>query len=246
MFMKKSSLIVCATLALAFTGCKEEKPKPKVAYSKDKETPAPKKPDSTQIKVADLPVHMEGTKYLIHPVGDIRIYDDSNRSYGSSRTGGSVSYAISNYNRFEITGYFENLKFQHTDSTALRPLTDKKVQIQTVTYLNTIAVKTGRQLLLYTLVDSDTNKDGRVDGNDIKSLYISNISGAGFKKLSGEVQELVDWNLVEAQNRIYFRTLEDINKNGAFDKNDAVHYYYTDLLNPAWQVQDYDPVGKPK
>jgi hypothetical protein len=246
MLMKRYSLIVCIISALALSGCKEEKPKPKVTYNQDKEAAAPKKLDSTQIKVADLPVLMEGTKYLIHPVGDIRIYDDSNRSYGSSRTSGAVSYAISNYNRFEITGYFENLKFQHADSTVLRPLTDKKIQIQTVTYLNTIAAKTGKQLLLYALVDSDTNKDGKVDANDIKALYISSISGAGFKKLSGDVQELVDWNLIEAQNRIYFRTLEDINKNGAFDKNDAVHYHYLDLLNPAWEVQDYNPVGSPE
>lgn len=240
--MKLHSLLACTVAAALMVSCKEDKPKPKVIYNKEKQAAAPKKIDSTQIKVADLPILMEGTKYLIHPVGDIRIYDDSKSSYGSSRTNSSVSYAISNYNRFEITGYFENIKFQHVDSTALRPLTDKKLQIQTVTYLNTIAEKTKKQILVYALVDSDTNQDGRVDANDIKSLYISDISGAGFKKLSGDVQELVDWSVIDAQNRIYFRTLEDINKNGAFDKNDVVHYHYADLLSPGWEVKDYAPV----
>ena len=241
--MKKAAFIALAFTVALITSCKEEKPKPKVIYE-DARTAKnqPKKADSTQIKVADLPVLMEGTKYLIHPVGDIRIYDDSNRSYGSSRTNSSVSYAISNYNRFEITGYFQNLKFQHLDSTALRPLTDKKIQIQTATYLNTIADKTKKQILVYTLVDADTNRDGKVDANDIKSLYISNSSGTGFKKLSGDVQELVDWNVIEAQNRVYFRTIEDINKNGAFDKNDVVHYHYADLMSPEWGVTDYKPV----
>jgi hypothetical protein len=186
---------------------------------------------------------MEGTKYLIHPVGDIRIYDDSNKSYGSSRTNSSVSYAISNYNRFEITGYFENLKFQHIDSTAMRPLTTNKIQIQTATYLNTIAAKYKAQVLIYTLVDADTNKDGKVDSNDIRSLYISDISGKGFKKLSDDVQELLDWNLVEVKGRVYFRTIEDINKNGAFDKNDKVHYHFVDLLSPDWIVTSYEPVN---
>jgi len=241
--MKKAAFIALAFTATFFVSCKEEKPQPKVIYEGTRaDKVQPKRADSTQIKVADLPVHMEGTKYLIHPVGDIRIYDDSNRSYGTSRTNNSVSYAISNYNRFEITGYFENLKFQHVDSTALRPLTTQKIQIQTATYLNTIAEKTKKQILIYTLVDADTNLDGKVDANDIKSLYVSNINGTNFKKLSDNVQELIDWNVIYDLNRVYFRTIEDINKNGAFDKNDIVHYHYTDLMSPIWAVTDYKPV----
>ena len=89
---------------------------------------------------------MEGTKYLIHPVGDIRVYDDLSKVYGSSKTN-QVSYAISNYNRFEITGYFDNLKFQHIDSTSVVALTDKKIQIQTATYLSGIAEKYKKQIL---------------------------------------------------------------------------------------------------
>jgi len=241
--MKKAAVIALALTSLLFTACKQEKPKPKVIYEGSRPSEPPKKVDSTQIKVADLPVLMEGTQYLIHPVGDIRIVEDnSNRSYGTSRTNNQVSYAISNYNRFEITGYFENLKFQHVDSTSMYALTDHKVQIQTATYLNSVAANAKRQILIYTLVDADTNKDGKVDSNDIRSLYISDISGKGFKKLSGDMQELIDWNIIESQNRVYFRTIEDINKNGAFDKNDSVHYHYVDLLSPEWTPTEYEPV----
>ena len=59
---------------------------------------------------------------------------------------------------------------------------------------------------------------------------------------SAEFQELIDWNIVEAQNRLYYRTIEDINKNGAFDKNDLVHYYYVDLLSSDWKTEKYDPI----
>ena len=241
--MKKATIIAIAFTATFFVSCKEDKPK--VIYEDARATVKgqPKRSDSTEIKVADLPVLMEGTKYLIHPIGDIRVYDDSNHSYGTSRTNSSVSYAISNYNRFEITGYFENLKFQHVDSTALRPLTTQKIQIQTATYLNTINDKYKKQLFIYTLTDADTNKDGKIDSNDIKALYISDASGRGFKKLSENVQELIDWNVIDAQSRIYFRTIEDINKNGAFDKNDKVHYHYVNLLSDAYEVTAYEPVA---
>ena len=47
---------------------------------------------------------------------------------------------------------------------------------------------------------------------------------------------------MEAQNRLYYRTIEDINKNGAFDKNDLVHYYYVELLSPDWKTQKYNPI----
>jgi len=231
-------LIAIALLA----SCTEKKETPKVIYEDAKTAKTPVKADSSQIKIADLPIHMEGTKYLIHAIGDVRLYEGNSRTYGSSKTN-SVSYAISNYNRFELTGYFENLKFQHVDSTALHPLTDKKVQIQTATYLNTIADKTKKQILVYTLVDMDTNKDGKLDANDIKSLYISEFGGAKFKKISADLQELVDWNIVEAQNRLYYRNIEDINKNGAFDKNDLVHYYYVNLLSEDWKPEEYDPIG---
>lgn len=230
-------------LAILFlVSCKKEQTTPKVTYEDSKsklETSA--KIDSSSIKIADLPVLMEGTKYLIHPIGDVRVYDDYKSVYGSSKTN-QVSYAISNYNRFELTGYFTNLKFQNIDSTEVRTLTTNRIQIQSVTFLNTFAEKTKKQILVYSFVDNDTNKDGNVNQNDIKSLALSNIDGSNFTKLSEDFSEIMDWNIIEAQNRLYFRCIEDINKNGAFDKNDKVHYHFVNLLDKDWKVEEYMPI----
>ncbi len=233
-------IITSIFLLFAFISCKQEKETPKVIYDESKSQVENKVKDTASFKVADLPILMEGTKYLIHPVGDIRVYDTDSKVYGSSKTN-QVSYAISNYNRFEITGYFDNLNFQHIDSTNLKPLTNQKIQIQTATFLEGIAAKTKKQIIAYTLVDADTNKDGKINQNDIKSLYLSTASGKKFTKLSEEFQELIDWNIIEAQNRLYFRCIEDINKNGAFDKNDKVHYHYVNLLDTDWKVEVYSP-----
>ena len=130
------SLVLFTTLL----SCKKEETTPKVIYEEGKAKAEVVVKDSGSIKVADLPILMEGTQFLIHPVGDVRVYDTDSKVYGSSKTN-QVSYAISNYNRFEITGFFDNLNFQHIDSTSVKPLTDKKIQIQTATYLNTIAAK---------------------------------------------------------------------------------------------------------
>lgn len=236
--MKRIFFTFC--LITTLFSCKEEIETPKVIYEGGKAKAETKVKDTSSIKVADLPIVMEGTKYLIHPVGDVRVYETNGKVYGSSKTN-QVSYAISNYNRFEITGFFDNLNFQHIDSTTVKPLTDQKIQIQTATFLDGIASKTKKQIIAYTLVDADTNKDGKINQNDIKSLYLSTASGENFTKLSEEFQELIDWNIIEAQNRLYFRCIEDINKNGAFDKNDKVHYHYVNLLANEWKVEMYTP-----
>jgi hypothetical protein len=227
-------------LLVSLVSCKQEQETPKVSYEESKSKDVKVTPDSSGIKVADLPILMEGTNYLIHPVGNVRLVDRENKVYGSSKTH-QVSYAISNYNQNEITGYFDNLHFQHIDSTSIKPLTTKKVQIQTATFLNTIAAKIKKQIMVYTLVDADTNKDGSTDQNDIKSLYVSTMSGEKFTKLTEAFQELIDWNIIEAQKRLYFRCIEDTNKNGAFDKNDKVHYHFVDLSANEWKVEVYTP-----
>jgi hypothetical protein len=238
--MKIINIFLTGIIVLLLTSCKEEKEKPKVIYgntSKPKtEVPAV---DTTILEIADLPVEITGTNYLIHPVGDVRF--DQKAKYGSSG-GNDVSYTISNYNEFEITGFLHNLKFQRADSDSLTVLTDKPVLIQTATFLKSVADKTRQQFLVYTLADMDTNKDDKLDASDIKSLYISTISGDKFTKLSTDFEELIDWKIIESKNRLYFRTIEDTNKNGEFDKDDVLHYNYLDLLGKEWQVVNYKPI----
>ncbi|HTG65558.1 MAG TPA: hypothetical protein VL859_04205, partial [Flavobacterium sp.] len=172
----------------------------------------------------------------------LRLYERGTKAkYGSSRVI-DLSFTISNLGDEELTGFLQNLKFQKVDSDSIKALTDKPALILTATYLKAIADKTNKQILVYTMYDVDTNKDGKLDTSDIKSLYLSEISGEHFTKISADYQELIDWNLIESNNRLYFRTVEDTNKNGKFDKNDVLHYNYINLLDKEWAVQSYDPI----
>ncbi|WP_278035202.1 hypothetical protein [Flavobacterium nitratireducens] len=236
--MKTVQIVLMNIAILLLVSCKEEVEKPKVIYGDKPVT----KFDSTQISVADLPIQMEGTDYLIHPVGDLRVYEKGAKAkYGSSSVI-DLSFTISNLGDEEITGYLQNLKFQKIDSDSLTSLTEKPALILTATYLKAIADKTKKQILVYTMYDVDTNKDGKLDTSDIKALYLSDISGANFTKISANFEELIDWNLIESKNRLYFRTVEDTNKNGQFDKNDVLHYNYINLLDTDWEVINYKPI----
>lgn len=239
--MKNYLLVAVSVSFLVLTSCKETPEPPKVIY--DDKAKATTKPaaDTARIQIADLPIQLEGTQYLIHPVADLNI-----SRAGSRRTNNSAmnegGFQISNYSEFEITGYLRNIKFQKIGSDSLQVLTSKHVQIQTASFLKTFSEKSKRQLMVYTLTDMDTNKDGSLNADDIRALYISDISGAGFTKLSHEYEELIDWHVIDSMNRLYFRSIEDSNKNGEFDNADVIHYHYVDLNDPSFNVMSYNPI----
>lgn len=238
--MRIALVSIVAAICL-FWSCKETPDQPKVIYAEETVETEEKPVDTAQIRIADLPIFIEGTHHILHPIGDVRVIEGrSKSSYGSASTS-RVSYSVSNYNRFELVGFLQNIHFQHLDSTSVKALTNRQVLIQTATFLSSVFERNKTALFVYTVCDRDTNRDGKIDANDIKSLYISKGNGDDFTKISPDVQELVDWHVIDKLNRLYFRTIEDTNKNGDFDKNDRVHYYYAHLQHP-WDVVEYNPL----
>jgi hypothetical protein len=240
--MKNFQILFASIVMLFLFSCGNEVKKPKVSYDKDAKAKATAKVDTTQIKIADLPINFEGTDYLIHPVGDLNSYEGGSKYESGSRVEYQGNFKVSNYNDFQITGYLKDLEFQKIGSDSVRSLSVKPVMIESATYLKSLADKTGNQIILYTLSDTDSNNDMKLDEDDIKSLYISTSSGDRFTKLSADLRELLDWTIIESKNILYFRTIEDTNKNGKFDKNDTLHYHYLSLLAKEWKVLEYYPI----
>lgn len=221
-------------------GCKNDQPLPKVIYDKKDQTAKVEKKESDSLTLVDLPIQFEGTQVLLFPVGTVTMYEDKGlkeRPYTEV-----PSHTVSNTSEFEIAGTMTNLKFQVKDTDSLRVLTDKKVLIGRVSYLSTLAASIKKQLLVYEMEDADTNQDGTINESDIHGLYISALDGTGFQKISPDLQEVIGWSVIYQRGRLYFRTLEDANKNGAFDKSDIVHYFYVDCNVTPFQVQEYFPL----
>jgi len=235
--------IIILGITLTFlTSCGNDE-KPKVIYPENEETKTTElKKDSTLIEIADIPIHIDSTKYLIHPIGEYKMYGSRGKVYFGSSSYGSGSFSITNYNRYEITGNLHNLKFQQLESENLTSLTTKNIRIKSITFLRDIFDNSKKQILIYGVLDKDTNRDNELDDNDVETLYISNIDGSQFEKLTSEFQELIDWKELGIKNRIYFRSIEDTNKNGEFDKDDKVHYQYVDFNNDKRIVTEYKPI----
>ena len=238
--MKKTLTILLSVIILSSCGDNE---KPKVTYTENKKIEtAELEKDSTLIEIADIPIHIDSTKYLIHPIGEYKIYDSRGKTYFGSSSYGSGTFAISNYNRYEITGDLYNIKFQELNSENLTSLTSKNIRIKSVSFLREVFDNNKKQVLVYRILDSDTNRDNELNDNDIKSLYMSNIDGTNFQKLTTEFQELIDWKVIAVKNRLYFRSIEDSNKNGEFDKEDKIHYQYVDFNKDEIKVIEYKPI----
>lgn len=237
--MIRKSCSLFFALALLAVSCQEQKEEtPKVTYKPKTTAPDPVH-DSAQIEIADLPVHIPGTDYLLHPIGQYRVYDGSRKSGYTYERG---SFNVSNYGEYEITGYLSNIKTQRIDADTMAVMFEKPVLIQTATFLKGYADQTKEQLMAFFVSDMDTNQDGKLDANDIKTLYLGTVSGERISKISPDYQEVIDWNYVDGNKRLYFRTIDDTNKSGDFDKNDVIHYHYLDLSKKDWVPTEYKPV----
>lgn len=56
------------------------------------------------------------------------------------------------------------------------------------------------------------------------------------------LHELYDWNTIKGESKIYFRTLEDKNKDGELNNNDKFHYYFIDFSTTPYSVTEYNPL----
>lgn len=231
--MKNYIYILFVSSVMIFS-CEQEKPKPKVKYNNTKETKSPQR-DTSKLEVADLPIQFEGSNVLIYTIGNLTLGDINKKgTYESTSYEGVAGFNVSNSMENELTGYLQNLKFQAIGSDSLHVLTDKVMLIERVSFLK------NNKMLIYILADSDTNQDGVIDSNDIKSLYTSSELGKNFTEISTDLQELLDWKHIVAANKIFFRTVEDANKNGEFDKNDKIHYHFLNLKDN--KVSEYFPL----
>ncbi|MFD2516427.1 hypothetical protein [Salinimicrobium flavum] len=228
--MKKILSFLC--LCLLCISCVDEIQRPIASGT-------PEENNSENLLIANLPVHIDSTNYLIHPVGQIEVRE---RGYFGSSSGSSGSTSVGD----EIYGNFTNLRFQELNSEEFTGLTDQDVRILSVEFLREIFDNTGKQLLLYKIVDIDTNADGKLNSNDHTALYISGINGSDLRKISPADQVLQEYNVLQAMNRLYFRSTEDRNANDRFDPGGKPYYFYVDLASEALKVTEYFPLENRK
>jgi hypothetical protein len=195
--------------------------------------------DSTRVLTSGLPIHYDSTGYLIHPVGLLDL--DERTGSGLIKSGSSGSgYG---YDEFSSYGHLTNLIFQNILTREQRLLTNKALYIRSFEYLKEVNKRTGKQFILYVITDRDSNNDKELDYDDLESLYISNMDGTGFIKMSKSMEEYAEGKMITEELKYYFKTLEDVNRDGKYDwRHDRFHYYFLDFLSDPVKVTAYYPL----
>lgn len=230
------SLIICL-----FLSCGEIKRSKTVLGYENEIEPVELEKDSSVLEVADIPVNFDSTQYLLHPVGGFSVYWGE-KIYTKSGGHSSAMYSVSGRSRDQIHGKMHNILFQSLESDSLTPLTDKNIRIKQVNFLRSVFNSTGQQVLVYRILDADTNGDEVLTDADVQSLYISRVDGQEFRKLTADAFQLINWEELSTNSRLYFRALEDSDKDGKFGKQDQLHYYYIDFAAQDWEVMEYFPL----
>src|SRR5690606_13667783 len=135
-------------------------------------------------------IKLDSLDYLLHPIGEFKIPKSRSKILSSDYYSDSdYSFSVGNHTSNSISGNLSNIKFQHINSEELKPLTDKVIKITNLKFIYEIEHK----LFIYTLFDIDTNKDKKLNYEDVEALYISNHDGSNFKKVSPELEHVLEW-----------------------------------------------------
>lgn len=200
--------------------------------------------NSDSKKIADLPFQIDSvtTQILIHPIISINKDSKNYISRSSYKNNNIVNQGISQYGDV-INGNIVNLKFETLNSNKLIRLSSKDLKINNITFLRDVYKETNKQILLYSITDTDTNSDQQIDHNDEATLYMSYIDGSNFKRLSLITKDIIHHHKFTLnKQKLYFNTLLDNNKDGYLNTQDKLHYGYVDLLSDRLAITSYNPL----
>jgi hypothetical protein len=156
---------------------------------------------------ADLPIKLDSSDYIIYPVHEL-----VNSKYNSK-----ISYKW----RSGYENNLNNIIFQniHTDKT--HSLTNDKIKI--ISYEQLYNTKReAEKIIIYQIIDKFPKND---DELIYTSLYLGTSDGKLFKKISKLNHHLKGWKYISETKRVYFKTIEDSDRNNEFNNLDNEHLY---------------------
>lgn len=230
--MKKTFLLLLIILTIS---CSEKENEKKIVYDNDNtqneniETKDTLKSNIESKLIAGLPFKLDSAKTKIFPIAKIKLQNEKRgiTKIGSYSGSSFTFFAIGSYNNREYYGHLDNLIFENIENGKKHLLTNNKLKIKTFGQLHKNQ-STPIKKIFYEIITNDSNKDNELDENDLTNLYISGIDGENFTLISKLNEDLIDWTLLN-ENLLYFRTIEDSNKNGEMEENDTLHIYETNL-----------------
>jgi hypothetical protein len=135
---------------------------------------------------------------------------------------------------YERQSAYWNIAFFNTKTKQARLLSDSlKMLINSFSPKNYVNIESGQRekrnegLIYYSITTKDFNQDEKLNSDDPKYLFISDLSGQGFKQISPDNFDLIDLHIIHKSNKILIQARKDINNDKKFDGDDeTVSFIY--------------------
>jgi len=166
-------------------------------------------------------------------------YEDMGRSVGNNWHGNLIPgfEAVYGYNMVNISHYDIKANKQRT-------FFEKPVLIKTLYYpafttdtLNNRPVN--RDYFIASVYNDDTNKDGFINLQDLRRIYLFNLSGEKQKPLVPENYSVYRSQYDPDNDFIYLFAQLDANNNGKQDEGEPIHIFWIDLKDPGTTGRQY-------
>ncbi|MBK9400610.1 MAG: hypothetical protein IPN36_07020 [Bacteroidetes bacterium] len=137
-----------------------------------------------------------------------------------------------------VYGYnMVNISYYNISENKQKNFFEKPVLIRTVYYptfskdtLNKAPVN--RDYFIVTVYNEDSNKDGFINGRDLRRIYLFNIKGERQMALVQENYSVFKSEYDSANDFMYLFAQLDSNNNGRQEEGEPIHIFWVDLKDP--------------
>ncbi|TGE08116.1 hypothetical protein [Hymenobacter fodinae] len=173
------------------------------------------------------PVDLDSTDYYFQPISVVALD-------GSGRSGGGSSYSGGSYESESvptgIEGTCYNLVFFQKSTSAEHLLLPHNRFV--ITAIDAAIKPDVRwSYLFYTIIKTDTNRDGTQTNEDASTLYVSDRSGRQLQQLTPNGTDLIGWQILPKTSILLAEVRRDVNKNREFTYADGSYWLRFNLQN---------------
>ncbi|AVH72980.1 hypothetical protein [Nostoc sp. 'Lobaria pulmonaria (5183) cyanobiont'] len=123
-----------------------------------------------------------------------------------------------------------NIIFYQKQGSEAHLLLNKKAIITSFDLLEVKAAeKPTRRVLLYKIIEQDTNTDKKLNSEDATIGYLSDLSGKNLQQITPNNTRIISWVVVPGQNAIFLKIIKDSDNNKKFTKEDKTNFVRVNL-----------------
>ncbi|MBW4478242.1 MAG: hypothetical protein KME54_15595 [Tolypothrix brevis GSE-NOS-MK-07-07A] len=128
---------------------------------------------------------------------------------------------------------FYNIIFSNKKSSETHLLLKKKAIITSFEFLEKKEEKKpSTRFWLYRIIETDTNKDNKLNTQDAIIGYISDSSGKNLQQITPNNTQLINWTIVQSVGAIFLKVLEDSDNDKKFTERDKINFIKVNLNKP--------------